>query len=215
MDDTIVVNKAELRGTVCCRPAFSHESRGEKFLTFPVEIQRLSGAIDTINVLAREWQLAELDIGDETKLHVCGELRSFNNKSGKGSKLVLSVLARELELDYGEEKNTIELIGTICKKPILRATPMGREICDLMLAVNRRYGRSDYLPCITWGLRARESSEWDVGDTVHLIGRTQSRKYIKNIAGNSIEKTAFEVSVIEISLTVSPQPDKHLERECL
>jgi Single-stranded DNA-binding protein len=215
MDDTIVVNKAELRGTVCCRPVFSHESRGERFLTFPMEIQRLSGAVDTINILAREWQLAELSIGDETKLHIFGELRSFNNKSGNGSKLVISVLARELELDYGEEVNTIELTGTICKTPTLRSTPMGREICDLMLAVNRRYGRSDYIPCITWGLRARESSEWDVGDTVHLIGRTQSRKYIKNISGDSIEKTAYEVSVIEISLVDIPQLDNQVKYKCL
>lgn len=198
MDDTMIVNRAELRGTVCCPPIFSHESRGERFMTFPMEIQRLSGAMDTINILAREWQLAQLPVDNSEKLYVAGELRSFNNKSGAGSKLVISVLARELTLEDGEDANNIELTGAICKPPNLRVTPMGREICDLMLAVNRRYGRSDYLPCITWGLKARACSVWDVGDTVHLTGRIQSRKYIKNIDGNSIEKTAFEISVITI-----------------
>lgn len=198
MDDILIVNKAELRGTVCSRPSFSHESRGEKFMIFSMQVERLSGAIDSINILAREWQLQQAVPDGSGKIYVSGELRSFNNKSGEGSKLILSVLAREVEMEDGEDLNSIELTGAICKPPSLRVTPMGREICDLMIAVNRRYGRSDYLPCITWGLKARAASQWGVGDTVHLTGRIQSRNYIKNIDGVAVEKTAFEVSVVEI-----------------
>ena len=100
--------------------------------------------------------------------------------------------------EQGEDENIISLRGTICKAPTLRVTPMGREICDLMIAVNRRYGRSDYLPCIAWGLKAREASCWDIGSTVSLSGRVQSRRYTKIIEGESVEKTAYEVSVTEI-----------------
>ena len=129
-----------------------------------------------------------------------GELRSFNNKSGEGARLVITVFAKEIILCDDEDCNVIRLIGTLCKKPNLRTTPMGRDICDLMLAVNRKYGRSDYLPCIAWGIKAREAADWDVGTTVSLEGRIQSRTYIKLIDDVPVEKTAFEVSVIEIGV---------------
>jgi len=199
MDDTMIANRVELRGTVCCRPIISHESRGERFFKFPLEVQRLSGAVDTINILAKEHQLNQLLVTPDEKLRVLGELRSYNNKSGEGSRLVISVLARELDFETDHDINNALLTGSICKPPSLRATPMGREICDIMLAVNRRYGRSDYLPCIVWGSNAREASEWSVGNAVHISGRMQSRKYIKNLDGNSVERTAFEISVMEIS----------------
>ena len=202
------VNYVMLRGTVSEKPRFSHENRGELFYQFSLDVARLSGAVDTIHIVARDRLLDELEPAEDgtaeaepMKLCVTGELRSFNNTSGVGPKLVITVFAKELWFDGGEDENTVELSGTLCKEPNHRVTPMGREICDLMLAVNRRYGRSDYLPCIVWGLSAREAAGWNVGDTVALNGRIQSRSYTKTIDGETVEKVAYEVSVIRISLT--------------
>ena len=125
-------------------------------------------------------------------------MRSFNNKRGEGAKLVITVFARGIVFDGGEDINRVALSGTLCKAPNLRVTPMGRDICDLMLAVNRRCGRSDYLPCICWGRRAREAALLGVGDRLELSGRIQSRPYIKLIDGQPVEKTAYEVSVTDM-----------------
>ncbi len=198
MDENTSSNLAQLTGVMASSPVFSHAGRGETFYTFALEVARLSGATDTINIIARRQLLSAIDACELEKLCVIGELRSFNNKSGKGAKLVITVFAKELYPCTGEDVNVIRLTGTLCKPPNLRVTPMGRDICDLMLAVNRKYGRSDYLPCITWGLKAREASYWDTGTTVSLEGRIQSRSYIKLIGGEPVEKTAFEVSVTEI-----------------
>ena len=199
MDEIKLTNYAMLRGVLSRAPVFSHESRGEKFFEFSLDVCRLSGVYDTVNIIARESVLSGVELSGAPKVCVIGELRSFNNKSGIGPKLIISVFARELYLEDGSDENIIELQGTICKQPNLRVTPMGREICDLMLAVNRRYGRSDYLPCIAWGSRARQASTWDIGTSAVLRGRIQSRKYTKLIDGESIEKTAYEVSIIDIA----------------
>ena len=141
MEEVKVNNYAMLRGTLAQAPCFSHENRGERFYQFPLEVLRLSGAADTINVIVRQELAESVELENTQKLCVSGELRSFNNKSGEGPKLIISVFARELWFDDGEDENIIELTGTVCKQPNLRVTPMGREICDLMIAVNRRYGR--------------------------------------------------------------------------
>ena len=198
MDENTSTNFAQLIGSMAAPPVFSHASRGESFYTFPLEVSRLSGTADTINIISRRELLDGIEASDVEKLCITGELRSFNNKSGEGARLVITVFAKEICPTAGEDMNLIHLTGTLCKPPNLRVTPMGRDICDLMLAVNRRYGRSDYLPCITWGLRAREAAYWDTGTTVSLEGRIQSRRYIKLIGGEPVEKTAFEVSVTEI-----------------
>lgn len=198
MEENPVTNYVSLCGEPAETPAFSHESRGERYYRFPLAVNRLSGAVDTLPVLARSELLDELEITGEPRLAVEGELRSFNNKSGVGPRLILTVFARSLRFCSGEDKNLIRLTGTLCKAPTYRQTPMGREISDLMLAVNRRYGRSDYLPCIAWGAKARETSRWPVGTTARLSGRIQSRAYSKTIDGVTVEKTAFEVSVIDI-----------------
>lgn len=198
MDETMIRNLTELRGTLAGAPSFSHESRGERFFVFPLETHRLSGAADVINVVAREQLLAGTELIDAARLFVRGELRSFNNKRGDGARLVITVFARELKFEDGADINRVALRGTLCKAPICRVTPMGRDICDLMLAVNRRYGRSDYLPCICWGLRAREAAEWQVGDQLSLSGRIQSRQYIKLLENQTVTRTAYEVSVTEL-----------------
>ena len=199
MDENISRNTARLCGVIAAAPAFSHSGRGECFYTFPLEVARLSGATDKINIIVRDELMESIQLCEAEKICVVGELRSFNNKSGEGAKLVITVFAKELYLCDDDDLNEVHLIGTLCKKPKLRSTPMGRDICDLMLAVNRRYGRSDYLPCITWGLKARTAAEWDVGTVVELEGRIQSRSYIKLIDEQPVEKTAFEVSVTEIA----------------
>ena len=199
MDENISRNTARLCGVIAAAPTFSHSGRGESFYTFPLEAARLSGAADKINVIVRDELMENVELREAEKICVIGELRSFNNKSGEGAKLVITVFAKELYLCDDDDLNEVRLIGTLCKKPNLRMTPMGRDICDLMLAVNRRYGRSDYLPCITWGLKAREAAEWDTGTMVTLEGRIQSRNYIKIVGGDPVEKTAFEVSVTDIA----------------
>ena len=191
-------NKIELRGTCAAAPAVSHSGKEEIFYIFPMTVQRLSGAEDTINVVVREASLDKEIIYEGARLRILGEIRSFNNKSGSGNKLVITVFAKKVERTDGADSNSAELTGTICKAPVLRITPMGREICDIMLAVNRRYGRSDYLPCITWGRMANKAAQWTVGTRVELEGRLQSREYIKTSDGVSVQKTAFEVSASEI-----------------
>ena len=199
MDENISRNIAQLCGVIAAAPVFSHSGRGESFYTFPLEVARLSGATDKINIIVRDELMESVALNEAEKLCVKGELRSFNNKSGEGAKLVITVFAKELYLCDDDDLNEVHLVGTLCKKPNLRMTPMGRDICDLMLAVNRRYGRSDYLPCITWGPKARETAEWDTGTMVTLDGRIQSRSYVKIVGGDPVEKTAFEVSVTDIS----------------
>ena len=195
MDEIISGNRAELCGRIAAPARFSHESRGIRFFTFPLETLRLSGAADTVNVLLRESMLPLLP---EERVFVEGELRSYNNRSGVGSRLVLTVLAREIAEGAGPDEDRVTLLGAICKDPILRVTPMGREICDIILAVNRRYRRSDYIPVIAWGSLARLTAEMPVGTRLLVRGRLQSREYIKVIDGMPHPRLAFEVSAADI-----------------
>ena len=196
MDEKWINNSVELTGALGGRPLLSHVSRDEAYYVFPLCVQRLSGVSDAINIMARGSLMEQVAPRALPKITVGGELRSFNNKTGFGSRLVITLFARTLALGEGEDANQVILRGVLCKPPNLRRTPMGREICDLMLAISRRYGRSDYLPCIAWGQNAVEASSWSVGMAIEVTGRIQSRKYIKLENGMSVEKTAFEVSVI-------------------
>ena len=200
MEEKWMNNAVELCGVLGGRPVFSHVSRDETYERFPLEVLRLSGALDTINVMARRTLLEQLILRPSSKINVQGELRSFNNKSGTGNRLVITVFAREISFSEEEDVNRVLLRGVLCKPPNLRRTPMGREICDLLIATARRYGRSDYLPCISWGQNAAEAGTWSVGTAVELEGRIQSRTYIKQENGVSAEKVAFEVSVIRQKL---------------
>ena len=197
MDETR--NLVQLRGTAAGEPALSHENHGQQFYRFPLSVRRLSGQADLLHVIATGEQLRGLLPLEGRRLAVDGQLRSFNNKSGCGSKLVISVFARTLEETEEEEFNSIQLRGVICKPPVLRRTPLGRCISDMMLAVNRRYGRADYLPCIAWGSLAYHCGSMKVGDRLALEGRLQSRVYTKEIDGQMQERTAFEVSVMSLA----------------
>ena len=141
MDNIINNNYAELSGVVIAAPKYSHENRGEKFYLIPVAVQRLSGTLDTINIIVRE-KLLPSAISINSHVHVFGQVRSFNNKTEIGAKLVISVFARDFILEPCEDRNDILLKGTICKQPNFRRTPLGREICDFMLAINRKYNRN-------------------------------------------------------------------------
>ena len=199
MDELQTNNRVFLCGAPLGEPVFSHLGRQERFYQFPLEVMRLSGAADRLNIVLRESQLPDVKPARSGLLEVWGELRSFNNRSGVGHRLVITVFARGLyPASEALWENRVELSGTLCKAPVLRVTPMGREICDLLVAVNRPYGRSDYLPCIVWGANARKAAEWGVGQTVELSGRIQSRDYIKNRDGQAVKLTAYEVSASEI-----------------
>ena len=193
-------NQVRLCGTMAAAPRYSHSAGGQDFYSFPLEVERLSSSFDTLNIVLRESRLADVEAEEKARLLILGELRSFNNRRGEGAKLVLTVLAREICLTDEPDDNRVSLTGTLCKVPNARVTPLGRDICDLLLAVNRRSGRSDYLPCICWGSRAREAAEWTVGTVLHLEGRFQSREYLKLCADGLERRTAFEVSAAEIAV---------------
>lgn len=191
-------NQILLHGRAAEGPVLSHTSHAERYYTFPLSVTRLSGTQDQVNVILPAALLESCPVAQGEELTVRGEVRSFNNKSGVGSRLVITVYARQLLREEGEDENRLHLSGTICKTPICRRTPLGRDICDLMLAVNRRYGRTDYLPCITWGSLAQRCAPLSVGQRVTLDGRLQSRSYTKRLGEESQERTAYEVSVMSL-----------------
>ena len=199
MDASLPANAVSLCGTAAEEPVFSHENHGQRFFRFPLRVVRLSRQADVLPILAPAELLAPLLPLAGRRLSVQGQLRSFNNKSGVGSRLVLSVLARELSLSGEEDHNAIRLSGVICKQPVLRRTPLGRCICDILLAVNRRYGRTDYLPCIAWGQAAAAAGALPVGSPLGLEGRVQSREYTKVLADRAEVRTAFEVSITRLT----------------
>ena len=191
-------NQIFLRGFVQQCPRFSHESHGTEYDTFPLSVPRLSGTADTLNILAPSSLTRTLCPEPGQLFEVTGEVRSFNNRSGTGSRLVISVLARTLVPGDGPPANELLLSGSLCKLPNHRRTPLGRDICDLLLAVNRKYGRADYLPCIAWGSLAVACGTLDVGSPLRLEGRLQSRIYHKEENGITVPHTAFEISIMTI-----------------
>ena len=199
-------NRALLRGTAAAEPVLSHETHGVGYETFPLAVRRLSGSEDRVNVLVPRALLEQRPVTEGMELEVEGEVRSFNNKSGRGSRLVITLHARSLRPGNGPDENRLVLAGVLCKPPVLRRTPLGREICDLMLAVNRRYGRADYLPCIAWGALARCCGELGVGDGLRLDGRLQSREYTKVDQGMTEKRTAYEISVMHLEPMTAQSP---------
>lgn len=185
-----------LRGELMELPVFSHENHGKQFDQFVLSVQRLSGARDLINVLAEHERILELDPSAGTLIEVEGEIRSYNNRTGKGRRLIITVYAHTIRVGDGEPDNQVALRGKICREPVYRRTPLGREICDVMLAVERKYRRMDYLPCILWGSLARMAADCEKGTELSLTGRIQSRTYLKQLEEGSEERTAYEISAI-------------------
>ena len=180
---------------------FSHEVHTEGFYRFIIMSDRLSENKDTIVVTISERILADLEIPAGTKVKITGQFRSYNNYSGEGSKLILTLFARDLRLADDCEKceNEIYLNGYICKPVVYRVTPFGREIADILVAVNRAYNKSDYIPCIAWGRNAKFVNTLSVGANIKIWGRMQSREYQKRISEDeTITKTAYEVSVSKL-----------------
>ena len=188
-------NEAELEGLVQT-PPYSHENHGKPFYRCLLSVPRLSGQADLLPLLLPEELQSAAVPGERLRLQ--GQLRSFNNRSGQGSRLVLSTHALALLPPTGENGNRILLQGVLCKDPTYRRTPLGRSICDLMLAVSRRYGRADYLPLIAWGQLASDLSQRRTGDALALEGRIQSRTYIKRLETGPEQRTAYEVSVMHL-----------------
>ena len=197
-------NIVELGGKIISDMEFSHEIYEEKFYKFYIETRRMSDYVDNLPIIVSE-RLIEVDdikIGDI--VHITGQFRSYNQPIDGKSKLVLSIFAKELETVEDESiliLNDATFIGYICKKPIYRKTPLGREIADVLLAVNRTYRKSDYIPCILWGRNAKFCEKVEIGTMIKLNGRIQSRKYEKKLEdGTTISKVAYEVSISRLSV---------------
>ncbi len=192
------INQIRLLGQALSSPAFSHESHGTRFSLLPLAVPRLSGRLDELNLLGPEALLSSAHSSE--MVAVQGQIRSYNNRSGVGSRLVITVFVQSLHTEPGPPENDLTLTGVLCKPPIFRRTPLGREICDLMLAVPRQYGRADYLPCVAWGSTAHQAAGLAVGDHIHLRGRLQSRGYVKNIDGTPVPRVAYEISITALTL---------------
>ena len=202
-DKVIENNQVVIMGEIVGEFAFSHEIYGEGFYMVDVLVTRLSESADIIPLMVSERLLDVTKDYRGTKIMVTGQFRSYNRHEERKNKLVLSVFAREVdfieEIGESSKTNQIFLDGYICKEPIYRKTPLGREIADLLLAVNRPYGKSDYIPCICWGRNARFASGFEVGTRCAIWGRIQSREYVKKISETEAEKrVAYEVSVSKL-----------------
>ena len=208
MSDKIIENnQVTIMGKVATEFSFSHEVFGEGFYMVEVEVKRLSNSEDRIPLIISERLIDVTQDYTGEYIMVHGQFRSYNRHEEQKNRLVLSVFVREIsfmeEEPDGTKTNSIWLDGYICKEPIYRKTPLGREIADLLLAVNRPYGKSDYIPCICWGRNARYASGFEVGEHVQLLGRIQSREYVKRISDTETEKrVAYEVSVSKLEKTL-------------
>ena len=198
-------NQITLRGSLASLPQFSHENHGKRFCRFFLEVERLSGAVDTLPVVAREELLKALDLGPGIRLTARGQVRSHNHTDVSGRHLMVFVFASDLWAEDGEPVNEVTLTGLLCREPTFRRTPLGREICDAMLAVPRAFKRADYLPCIAWGTLARQCGDLNVGDAIALEGRLQSRTYTKRLGEEVQERTAFEISIMSMDLLCEPR----------
>lgn len=193
-------NKVYLMGKVVSKPEYSHEMYGESFYELNLSVKRLSEHSDIIPITVSEKLLIDNNFDIEKDVCIRGQFRSYNKLVDGKSKLMLTVFVREVcEWDESLNPNVIEIVGYICKPPIYRTTPFKREICDLLVAVNRAYNKSDYLPCIAWGRNARFVQNSEVGQKVYITGRIQSRDYQKKLSDEKTEvRIAYEISVNKI-----------------
>ena len=220
-------NYLTLVGKVTGEKKFSHEIYGESFYVFNLEIPRLSGNSDIIPITVSERLIKEDTLNEGKKLLIKGQFRSYNSYENEKNRLILTVFAKDIvEVEEKEEEqenemvikdtitNEVVLVGYICKKPIYRQTPFGREISDLLLAVNRAYNKSDYIPCIAWGRNARFCQNLEVGTEVKIVGRVQSRNYEKKHEDGTVEtRVAYEVSVGSLEVINENEDEKEVQEE--
>lgn len=198
-------NHILLRGTPVSLPELSHENHGRRFFRFFLEVPRLSGAVDRLPVIAEESILHSADLSDREMLTVAGQIRSHNVRTDGKRHLLIFVFANALLCEDGEPVNEVILEGPLCREPTYRRTPLGREICDVMLAVPRAFKRADYLPCILWGRTAQEASRCHTRDQIKICGRLQSRVYTKVTETGSEERTAYEISALTADIPMETE----------
>ena len=189
-------NSITIRGSLVALPEFSHENHGRQFYRFTLEVPRLSGAVDLLPVVAPRHLLDELDPSAGSMITVTGQIRSHNQRSDGTRHLLIFVFASHVAAEDGEPVNDVVIEGPLCREPNFRRTPLGREICDVMLAVPRAFRRADYLPCILWGRTAQEVAACHTRDCIRICGRLQSRIYTKLTEEGAEERTAYEISAL-------------------
>lgn len=197
-------NTITLRGTLLALPKLSHSNHGKDFYRFTLEVPRLSGTVDLLPVVAAAPLVMDLDPTAGDMLTVTGQIRSHNQHSEDGRHLLIFVFATNLTVEYGEPINDVYLEGPLCREPTFRRTPLGRDICDAMLAVPRAFHRADYLPCILWGRTAQEISQCHTRDVIAIRGRLQSRIYTKVTEDGVEDRTAYEISALSAEI-IGPQ----------
>ena len=214
-DNIYETNRAEVAGLVRTPLKFSHKTYGEAFYTFVLGIERRSGYVDEINITISERLICDRALYVDDFIEITGQVRTYNESTGGRNKLNVVVFAREIEIlqEGCYYENYIFLEGFLCKAPIKRTSPMGREICDMMVAVNRMYNKSDYIPCIAWGRNANFADNLVVGTKVLLEGRIQSREYKKKLDDGTVEmRKAFEISILKLEEENCPD-DYRIESE--
>ena len=189
-------NQITLRGSLASSPQFSHENHGRRFHRFLLEVPRLSGVADILPVVAEERILKDTDLSQGSQITVIGQIRSHNVRNDGQRHLLIFVFPSKILCADGEPVNEVLLEGALCREPTYRRTPLGREICDIMLAVPRAFQRADYLPCILWGRTAGEAAQCHTRDRIEISGRLQSRVYTKVTPSGSEERTAYEISAL-------------------
>ena len=193
-------NQIILRGSLQDLPQFSHENHHKRFFRFDLCVPRLSGAEDILPVIASEKVLSQMDLSGGTMLRIEGQIRTHNVRENGNRRLLIFVFAASVTAEEGEPINDVLLQGPLCRDASYRRTPLGREICDVMLAVPRAFRRADYLPCILWGRTAQEVSACPTRDKIRICGRLQSRVYTKLTDTGPIERTAYEISALSAEI---------------
>ena len=189
-------NTITLRGSLLSLPQISHSNHGKQFYRFTLEVPRLSGTVDLLPIVAEETLIENLDPTAGDMLTVLGQVRSHNQRSEDGRHLLIFVFASSIQVECGEPMNEVMIEGPLCREPTFRRTPLGRDICDVMLAVPRAFHRADYLPCIIWGRTAQEISKCHTRDVIRIHGRLQSRIYTKLTQDGAEDRTAYEISAM-------------------
>ena len=193
-------NTILLRGELLQLPQFSHENHRKRFYRLLLSVPRLSGTVDTLPVIAEESLLNAMDLSGGQMLRVTGQIRSHNERENGIRRLLIFVFATDIMVEDGEPINTVTLSGPLCRNPTYRRTPLGREICDVMLAIPRAFHRADYLPCILWGRTAQDVALCHTSDRIRIQGRLQSRSYTKQTDDGPQERTAYEISALSAEI---------------